>query len=133
MYSARIGKLFELYFDVFDKFGLHLLNESDEILSRFVFEETEISIGLCSKHILRCLLYEGILDQRICEESLLLYTMFRKLNDTDLWNLESVKYAPEWRAVMEQSDKIKELIQQRWTEEELKILFADTRYVNYCD
>ena len=34
-----LGKLFSDYFDIFDKFGTHILNESDEMMGYYVFDE----------------------------------------------------------------------------------------------
>ena len=79
MNKITLGKLFELYVDTFNKFGLHLLDETDQMINYYVFEETDINIGYCSKRILIKFLEEGIIDEEIFEKSLLLLENFRKL------------------------------------------------------
>lgn len=123
MNKITLGKLFQLYYDTFKKFGIHLLDKTDEMLTYYVFEETDINIGFCSPQILKYLLNEGIIDESICEASSLFLIKFRELNDTALWNMEAVKTSPEWRAIMKQSDEIRVMIENRWTDEELHAIF----------
>jgi len=125
MKRITLGKLFELYFDTFEKFGLHLLGESDEMLNYYVFESADISIGYFSERVLTKFLDEGIIDEIIFDKSSLLLVGFRKIaSDNSLRNVEAVRNSPQWRALMELSDGIKSLIKARWTEEELYAIFT---------
>lgn len=125
MDKITLGKLFELYFDTFEKFGLHLMEESDEMLVYYVLEATDISVGYCSKRILTKFLDEGIIDGIIFEMSSSLLEDFRRIARTNPFrNVEAIRISPEWRALMELSDRIKELIKARWTDEELRAIFG---------
>ena len=125
-----LGKLFQDYFNVFIEFGSHILKESDKMIGYYVFEETDINIGFCSKRILLNLLDVGIIDEFIYEKSDLLFKKFRALENTSLWNLDSVKSSPEWREVLELSDEIKQLIEIKWTPEEIQAIFEFTDPTN---
>lgn len=119
-----LGRLFELYVDVFEKFGSHLLNEPDQMIDYYVFEATDINVGYCSKRILAIFLDEGIIDKDIFENSLLLLKNFRALeNKLEIRDASSIRNSPEWRYLMELADKIKEMIKGKWSDCELKAIF----------
>lgn len=124
MDRITIGKLFELYCDIFEKFGPHLWKESDEMLDYYVFEVTDISIGYCSKDILTKFLDQGFIDEIIFKRSLLLLQEYRTVSSIpSLRNTESIRNSSKWRELMELSDGIKKLIKTRWTDEQLQIIF----------
>ena len=124
MIKKTLGQLFQLYFDIFEKFGTHLLKESDKMIGYYVFEETASSIGFCSRRILIKFLEEGLIDEIIFEESSSLLKIFRKIESiSSLRNVDSVKTSSEWKEVLQLSDKIKELLKIRWTNEELQAIF----------
>ena len=125
-----LGKLFQDYFDIFVKFGTHILNESDKMIEYYVFDVTDISIGFCSKRILLSLLNEGIINEDIYEKSSLLLSKFRDIESTPLWDLESVKSSPEWREILTLSDEIRRLIETRWSQDEMQTIFEFTDPIN---
>ncbi len=131
MNEITLGKLFELYVNIFDKFGIYLLNETDEMLDYYVFEATDINIGYCSRRILMRFLEEGLIDENIFENSLLFIKKFRKLESTMLIrNAESIRNSFEWMKLMELSDNIKNMIKTRWTNEELQWIFKFEQSTN---
>lgn len=124
MDEITLGKLFRLYVDIFDKFGLHLLDETDQMINYYVFEATDINIGYCSRHVLTQFLEEGIIDEDIFEKSSLILESFRKLeNSMPIRNAEFVRNSLEWKKLMELSDNIKGMIKTKWTDEELQAIF----------
>lgn len=134
MNKITLGKLFELYVDTFNKFGLHLLDETDQMINYYVFEETDINIGYCSKRILIKFLEEGIIDEEIFEKSLLLLENFRKLEaEMLIREAESVRKSFEWKKLMEWSDDVKKMINNKWTNEELKEIFKFEQPVSFSD
>ncbi len=134
MNKITLGKLFELYVDTFNKFGLHLLDETDQMINYYVFEETDINIGYCSKRILIKFLEEGIIDEEIFEKSLLLLENFRKLEaEMLIRDAESVRKSFEWKKLMEWSDDVKKMINNKWTNEELKEIFKFEQPVSFSD
>lgn len=130
MNKITLGKLFSLYVDVFDKFGLHLLNETDQMINYYVFEATEINIGYSSRRILTIFLDEGIIDEDIFEYSVLLLEKFRVLAHViPIRNAEYIKNSTEWKKLMELSDNIKRMIETKWTNEELQMIFKFEKLV----
>lgn len=70
-------------------------------------------------------LFKGIIDETIFEKSSSLLENFRRIADRDsLRNVESIRNSPKWRALMELSDGIRELIKARWTDEELQAIYG---------
>lgn len=134
MNKITLGKLFELYVDIFDKFGVHILNETDQMINYYVFEATEVGIGYCSRRILNKFLDEGIIDEDIFESSLLLLEKFRNLENTmPIRNAESIKSSLEWNKLMELADNIKKMIEDKWTDEEMQAIFRLEQPVNWND
>ena len=71
------------------------------------------------------LLEEGIVDDYIFEKTQILRTKFMAVIDTDeLWNVEAVKTSKEWLEILDLSDEIKDLIKNKWSEEEIKYLLS---------
>ena len=131
MKEITLGKLFGLYVDIFDKFGLYLLNETDQMINYYVFEAMDVSIGYCSRRILSKFLDEGIIDEEIFESSLLLSEKFRRLEDAMLIrNAESIRNSLEWKKLMELSDNINKMIKTKWTDEDLQAIFKFEQPVN---
>lgn len=132
MKEITLGVLFKFYIDVFDKFGLHLLNETDQMLSYYVFQETDVNIGYCSRNILTRFLDEGFIDEDILENSVLLLENFRKLEGRmEIRNAETIRNMSEWKTLMEQADNIKDMIKTRWTDGELQSIFELAIPVNF--
>ncbi|MDL2302585.1 hypothetical protein LJC58_09575 [Lachnospiraceae bacterium OttesenSCG-928-D06] len=131
MNRITFGKLFELYCDIFETFGIYLLHETDEMIDYYVFEATDINIGYCSGRILNLFLDEGIINEEISADSSLLLKKFRSIENTDLWNAESVKNSLEWLELMEQSEKIKKMIKAKWTDEELEEIYRFNQAVSF--
>ena len=124
MEEITLGKLFKLYVDIFDKFGSHILNETDQMINYYVFEATDVNIGYCSRRILNKFLEEGIIDEDIFERSSLLLEGCRGLeNMTSIRDAESVRNSFEWKELMELSDNIKEMIKTKWTDKDLQAIF----------
>jgi len=123
MKEISIEKKFDLYLDTLEKCGIELLNLSDEMIGYYIFEEFEVgAISFLYKDNLLSLADEGLIDNEIYFKSQILRKKFMALQGTDLWNIESVKKADKWKEILQLSDKIKELIHQKWSDEELKYL-----------
>lgn len=124
MEEITLGKLFRLYVDIFDKFGSHILNETDQMINYYVFEATDVNIGYCSRRILTKFLEEGIIDEDIFEGSSLLLEGFRTLeNMPPIRDAESVRNSFGWKELMELSDNIKKMIKTKWTDKDLQAIF----------
>lgn len=131
MGEMTLGKLFGLYINIFDEFGLHLLNETDQMIEYYVFEETDVNIGFCSSRILNKFLEEGIINEDIFENSSLLLEKFRKLEGTmQIRNAESIRNSFEWKEMMELSDCIREMIKTKWTAEELSAILNSEQLID---
>ena len=129
--EMTLGKLFGLYINIFDEFGLHLLNETDQMIEYYVFEETDVNIGFCSSRILNKFLEEGIINEDIFENSSLLLEKFRKLEGTmQIRNAEAIRNSFEWKEMMKLSDCIREMIKTKWTAEELNAILNSEQLID---
>ena len=75
-------------------------------------------------------LEEGIIDEDIFEYSVLLLEKFRVLAHViPIRNAEYIKNSTEWKKLMELSDNIKRMIETKWTNEELQMIFKFEKLV----
>ena len=87
------------------------------------FEEftTEYPASL-SEYTLNVLEENEIIDKNITILSKNLQDKLLKLNGSSLWTTNALKATTEWKETLQLSDEIKELIHQKWSDEELKYL-----------
>lgn len=105
------NELFEFYIYTLNKCGLFLLNESDEIIGYSIFEEFDIgATTFLYKDNLNKLKDAGLISSDIVTKSLKLREMFIAIQNSNKWNLESVRTLPEWHKLFELSDEIKKMI-----------------------
>ena len=109
--EIAVDKLMELYVDTLQKCGMHLLNNSDEDIEYFIFEEFDIGvISFLHENSLHKLKKANLITESISQKSQLLRCKFMALENTDLWNVVSVKSSQEWHEILKLSDEIKLLI-----------------------
>lgn len=98
------------YIRTLDSFTTALRDEDELTVGTRVFEDLDIYIRtyLCEKN-LKIYLDEGWIDRDIAEMSRGLYDTFCSLQNSspELWNVEAVKNAEEWRILMELSEDIR--------------------------
>ena len=69
-------------------------------------------------------------DEDIFEYSVLLLEKFRVLAHViPIRNAEYIKNSTEWKKLMELSDNIKRMIETKWTNEELQMIFKFEKLV----
>ena len=110
VYALRItaNELMELFIDTLQKCGVHLLEMSDDSIGYYVFEEFNSGVtSFLHDNSLFKLKETGLITGTIMQKSAELRHKFMALENTDLWNVDSVKYAKELREVLELSDEIK--------------------------
>lgn len=115
---------FDFYLDVLESIGMHMLTLPNNELEYQIFEECSMDFhASLSKELLDVLEDNGYIDENIVYLSKDLQSKLLMLKREDaLWNAESLKVASEWRKILQLSDKIKELIHQKWSDEELEYL-----------
>lgn len=110
--------------------GTDILKMSDDMIEHNILEEFIIgATSFFSKYTLDRLEGEGIIDENIYDKSCLLQKMIMALDNSKLWNVESIKSTQEWKEVLELSDEIKMLISGRWSEEEMEYFYGLNDYV----
>ena len=124
MKAITIGQSFRLYMLTLKQCGLDILKMPDDMIEYNILQEFIIGATSCfSKFTLDKLEENGIIDDDIYNKSKLLQQKVMNLDNSNFWNVESIKDTQEWRKVLELSDEIKALISTRWTEEEIDYLF----------
>ena len=125
MKTISVGQSFKLYMLTLNQCGMNILNMSDELIEYNILEEFIIgSTSFFSKFTLDRLLEHGLIDENIYNRSELLQQKVMKLDNSNLWNVESIKKDSEWKEVLELADKIKELIYEKWTMDEINQIFT---------
>lgn len=117
---------FEYYLSSLNRLGMDTINLEDKEINHDIFEELAIDYPASFSQYTREVLEDNdIIDKNISLLSKQLQTKLLDLERGDvLWNVKSVKTTPEWKEVLQLSDKIKELIHQKWTNEELNFLLG---------
>jgi len=106
--ALEICKLLELFIDTLNKCGVYLLEMEDTCIGYNIFEEFDIgAISFLHDNTLKKLKGANLINDNIAKMSSELRSNFLALQDTDLWNVDSVKHATEWRNILELSDIIK--------------------------
>lgn len=104
---------------------MHTTNLSDEELEYKIFEEWAIDYpAALSQYTREVLIDNDIIDRDLSLLSKQLQTKLFELDGGVLWNAKALKTTPEWKEVLRLSDEIKELIHQKWTDEELAYLLG---------
>jgi len=111
MYNRTVKDLMIDYVDTLKQCGLHLLEMSDEDIGYYIFEEFDGgAISFLHENTLSELKKANLITETVSQKSAELRSKFLALQDTDLWNIDSVKRSKEWREILELSDEIKSLI-----------------------
>ena len=123
MIKLTTEQSFDFYLSSLERCGIYLLKVSDKEIGYEIFEEftTEYPASL-SEYTLNVLEENGIIDKNISILSKNLQDKLLQLNGSSLWTTNALKAATEWEEVLQLSDKIKELIHQKWSDEELEYL-----------
>jgi len=87
--------------------GLHLLEEDDDAIAYEIFEQFDIgAFSSLHESALKRIREAGLLTDDVAERCLELREKYLAIEGTDLWTVEAVRAAPEWRGLMELSDGI---------------------------
>jgi hypothetical protein len=107
-----IDELMEWYEDTLQKIGMFLLDElNDEIIGYYIFEEVDIGLISFFYHDNLVRLHEaGYINEVIMEKSRVLRQKFIVIQDSEQWNVASVKTSIEWRNILMLADEIKVLL-----------------------
>jgi len=103
---------------------MHILELTNNEIEYQIFEELATDYpGSLSKYTLTVLEESGIIDENIAHLSKDLQTKLLILERGNLlWNVDALKKSAEWKEILQLSDEIKELIHQKWSDEELVYL-----------
>lgn len=111
--DISVDKLMELYVDTLQKCGTHLLKMGDEDIEYNIFEEFDIGvISFLHDETLLKLKKANLITEKVSQKSSALRNKFMELQNTDQYNVESVRHSITWREILELSDEIKSLLNQ---------------------
>jgi hypothetical protein len=109
--GITMSKLMEFYIDTIQKCGTHLLDMDDDYIGYCVFEEFDSgATSFLHSDTLAKLAEANLITETISQKSSILRSKFLELQNTEHWNVESVKSSKRWRDVLELSDEIKTLL-----------------------
>ena len=102
---------YELFKDALTHCGTFLLDLPEEEIGYHLFEEFDgDSISFLNENFLTQLLSAGKITPQIVVMSLELSRKFRALENTELWNVKSVKNNPNWLEILHLADQIKAML-----------------------
>ena len=124
MVKITVGKLFELYLDTLEMCSENTKLLSDEAIEYNIFEEFIVGItSFFASVSLDRLIDNGLIDEQIYNDSEHLRTLTLELDGSAQWNLISFKNSESWDEIIKLSDKIKDNLRKKWTEQDIIKIF----------
>ena len=124
MVKITVGKLFELYLDTLERCSENTKLLSDEAIEYNIFEEFIVGItSFFASVSLDRLMDNGLIDEQIYNDSEHLRTLTLELEEAVQWNLISFKNSESWDEIIKLSDKIKDNLRKKWTEQDIIKIF----------
>ncbi|HBI2224571.1 hypothetical protein D1682_13585, partial [Listeria monocytogenes] len=118
-----VGGKFDWYIDTLEKSGMFILELSNEEIETFIFEDFIVGVtSFFSKNNLSELKANEIIDEDMEKNAYLLREKVLKIDNTDLWNINSVRQSSEWLDIFRRSDELKRQLKERWSDEEIEYL-----------
>ncbi|ECB9662702.1 hypothetical protein FL880_02730 [Listeria monocytogenes] len=123
MKKLTVGEKFDWYIDTLEKSGMFILELSNEEIETFIFEDFIVGVtSFFSKNNLSELKANEIIDEDMEKNAYLLREKVLKIDNTDLWNINSVRQSSEWLDIFRRSDELKRQLKERWSDEEIEYL-----------
>ncbi|HDM9811551.1 TPA: hypothetical protein P0568_003083, partial [Listeria monocytogenes] len=121
--KITIGGKFDWFIDTLEKSGMFILELSNEEIETFIFEDFIVGVtSFFSKNNLSELKANEIIDEDMEKNAYLLREKVLKIDNTDLWNINSVRQSSEWLDIFRRSDELKRQLKERWSDEEIEYL-----------
>ena len=112
-YEQRKKDRYSRFVHTLAKCGMFLLNAPDETIAYNIFEEFDIDVrcNLCDEN-LQLFLDEYWIDETIQRDSVRLRELFCAIQreHPEIWDVQSVRNAPEWLEILQLSDSIKSML-----------------------
>ena len=123
MKKLTLGKKFEWFIDTLEKSGMFILELSDEEIETFIFEDLTVGItSFFNRNNLIELKENGMIDESIEKKAYLLRKKVLNIDNTSLWNINSVRQSSEWLDIFKLSDELRKNLHERWSDEEIEYL-----------
>jgi len=104
-------QLYDYFLETLKNCGMFLLDCNAQDIEYFIFEEFDSDcISFLHETTLSRLLDCGYITPQIYSKCQLLNEKFRCMENTSMWNADSVKTDFEWHAVLSLSDEIKSML-----------------------
>ncbi|MDR0469908.1 MAG: hypothetical protein LBH09_08045 [Peptococcaceae bacterium] len=111
--EISVDELMVFFVDTLQKCGLYLLEMNDEDIEYNIFEEFDVSAtSFLHDNTLSKLKEADLINGNMSRKASELRSRFIELQDSDKWNVESVRHDKKWREILELSDEIKSLLCQ---------------------
>ncbi|MBC1288616.1 hypothetical protein HBP58_02870 [Listeria welshimeri] len=125
MEKLSLGEKFDWFIDTLNKSGIFILNLSNKEIETFIFEDLIVGVtSFFSKNNLIELKENGLIDEEIENKAYLLRKKILNIDNTNLWNIDSVRQSSEWLDIFELSDELSKKLHERWTDEEIEYLIT---------
>lgn len=123
MKKLTLGEKFDWFIDTLEKSGMFILDLSDKEIETFIFEDLIVGVtSFFSKNNLLELKENGLIDEDIEKNTYLLRQKVLSIENTSLWNINSVRQNSEWLVIFKLSDELKRKLNEKWSDEEIEYL-----------
>ena len=107
-------QVYKYFLGTLENCGTFLLNCKPQDIEYYLFEEFDGDcVSFLHETTLSRLLDCGYISPEIYSKCQLLNEKFRCMENTSMWNVDSVKTNPTWHAILLLSDDIKSMIQKK--------------------
>lgn len=121
--KITVGGKFDWFIDTLEKSGMFILELSNEEIETLIFEDFIVGVtSFFSKNNLSELRVNEIIDEDMEKNAYLLREKVLKIDNTNLWNINSVRQSSEWLDIFRRSDELKRQLKERWSDEEIEYL-----------
>lgn len=126
MNQLTTGELFERYINTLTQLSNGLMQNDNLNIEDSIFDVFFGGIiSYFHSSSLEALTNDGMIDEQIERKSLELRLVVMDLRETDFWSVEMFKTRVGWEDVIKLCKELEVLIMERWSQEELKYLFAN--------
>ncbi|HBI6856633.1 hypothetical protein [Listeria seeligeri] len=123
MKKLTLGEKFDWFIDTLEKSGMFILELPNEEIETFIFEDLIVGVtSFFSKNNLNELKANGFINDDIEKNAYLLREKVLIIDNTDLWNISSLRNSSEWLDIFKLADELKIKLHEKWSDEEIQYL-----------
>lgn len=130
----KLQEIKDSFLETLSKCGTFLLDENDNKVEYYIFEEFDIGlISFFYKDTLETLFKNGLISETVKRNSILLRQLVDNLQNNGEWNIKSFRNSDNWKFVLKLADNIRELeLKERLGLESINLILTSSEEMKYA-